>query len=185
MTMQVIQHIELGSAAANITFSSIPQTGFTDLFIVLNTRAVMPSNAEGDNIFAQFNSITSGYSSRTLVGTGSTVASYTNPNNITSKVFIGTSASTIVAGSAWSSSQVYIPNYTSSANKSISTESSAEGNTSTAFQVYNWISAGLMSNTASISSIAFTHANGYDFALGSSATLFGIRSGSDGTTTVS
>ena len=51
MTMQVIQHIELGSAQANIDFTNIPNT-FTDLLLVSSMRS---SSSNPEDGWIQFN----------------------------------------------------------------------------------------------------------------------------------
>jgi len=63
--MQLISHQELDSAAASITFSSIPDT-FTDLYLKLSLRGTS-TNTYPRWMLYQFNGSTSGYSARTLV----------------------------------------------------------------------------------------------------------------------
>lgn len=177
MTMQLIQHQELGSAQASLTFSSIPQT-FTDLYLLVSVRL---SSANSEGLFIEFNGSTSGYSARDLYGTGSSAASSTNPYGITSKLFIGSQASSAQTASTFNNTSVYIPNYTSSTSKSVSTENVMETNaTATNMDVL----AGLWTGTSAISSIVITSNNG-NLVQYSSATLFGILKGSDGVTTVS
>ena len=49
MTIKFIQRIELGSISADITFSSIPQTEYTDLLLVYSLRTDLgPSFAFDD-----------------------------------------------------------------------------------------------------------------------------------------
>lgn len=177
MSMTLIQHIELGSAQASITFSSIPAT-FTDLVVVTCLRG----NQFGG---ITLNSNNSNTSMRVLWGTGSSVssASYTSfTYNIWQTVAkSGSTAST------FGNANIYIPNYLSSAAKSISIDSVSENNGTAAEQI---ISAALWNNTAAITSIALTsldanlNANG-TFAQYSSATLYGITAGSSGGVTIS
>lgn len=177
MTMQLIQHQELGSAQASLTFSSIPQT-FTDLYLLVSAR-LSSTNSEG--LFVEFNGSTSGYSARDLYGTGSSAASSVNPYGITSKLFIGSQASSAQTSSTFNNTSVYIPNYTSSNAKSVSTENVMETNaTATNMDVL----AGLWTGTAAITSIVITSNNG-NLVQYTSATLYGILKGSDGVTTVS
>jgi hypothetical protein len=173
MTMQLIQHQELGSAQASITFSSIPQT-YTDLFIVFSGRS--NRSATFDNIRIMPNGATTGVSSRMLYGSGSGASSfteayisgYTNANTATASVF--------------GNSSIYIPNYTGSSQKSFSMDSVSENNATAASQA---ISAGLWTGTAAITSIVLDQGDGTDWQTYTSATLYGILKGSDGVTTVS
>lgn len=177
MTMQVIQHIELGSAQASITFSSIPQDG-TDLMLVLSGRA--DGNSGGNNWYETAvlpNNSSSGLSVRTLFGTGSSAGSNTD-----TAFSAGMIAGAATTSNTFGNNVIYFPNYTSSANKSFSVDSVYENNGTQAFQT---IIAGLWANTAAITSIVLDPAVSGNFVTGSSATLYKITKGSDGTTTVS
>ncbi len=175
--MQVIQHQELGSAQASVTFSSIPQT-FTDLYLVISGRL---SSANSEGLFIEFNGVTSGYSARDLYGTGSTAASSTNPFGITSKLFVGSQASTAQTSNTFGVTTAYIPNYTSSNQKSVSADNIYENNATAAGMD---VLAGLWTGTGAITSIVITSNNG-NLVQYSSATLYGILKGSDGIVTVS
>lgn len=175
--MQRIEHIELGSAAANITFSSIPQT-YTDLLIKFSIRSNRTPNTE-DSVLVRFNGVTTGYTTRALFAAGSVFTATDTASTGITRIFAATAAQT---SSTFSNSEVYIPNYTSATAKSVSGDSANETNGTDAWKS---IAAGLWDNTAAISTIALIPNVGTQFEAGSSATLFGIKSGSDGTTTVS
>ena len=67
---EVISTQTLGSAAASVTFSSIPQT-YTDLVLIVNTKT-----SNNVNVFMRFNGDTSSnYSDTRLVGDGSSASS--------------------------------------------------------------------------------------------------------------
>jgi hypothetical protein len=171
--MQLIAHQELTSAASSITFSSIPAT-FTDLYLVLSGRT--DRNAAGDSVFASFNSVTTGFSSIFLQGSGSSASSGTEDRLIANVTGATQTANT------FGSSAIYIPNYTSSANKSFSTDTVQENNATASAQT---IIAGLWSNTSAITSITLSLATGPNFISGTSASLFGVLAGSDGIVSVS
>ena len=174
MSMTVIEHIEVGSGgAASITFSSIPQT-YTDLLIVTSLRTQQGGLAF--EVFLSFNGSTTGFSARQLYGDGSTAASSTPARQA------GILPGTATTSSTYNSGQLYIPNYASSNAKSYSLDSVTENNGTTAYQN---ILAGLWSGTAAISSLTLTNTGANNFVQYSSATLYGITAGSDGTTTVS
>ena len=175
MTMQVIQHQELGSAQASITFSSIPQT-YTDLMLVYSVRADN-TNVPYSNTELQLNGSSANFSSRRMFGGGSGAGeSYTATN------IAGLVSSANATSNTFGSTTLYLPNYTGSTNKSYSIESVSENNGTTAYQE---IIAGLWSQTTAITSLTIKPESTRNFVAFSSATLYGILRGSDGITTVS
>jgi hypothetical protein len=177
--MQLIARQELTSAAASITFSSIPAT-FTDLVLVLSLRV----SAGGDGNIARcalkMNAVTSGYSSRMLFGNGSSAssASDTTTQGFTWFYANGFSAT----ASTFGSSQIYLPNYGSSVAKSASIDSVTENNATAAIES---IAAALCTSTEAITSLTLTQTESGNFVSGSSASLFGVLAGTDGIVTVS
>lgn len=171
--MQIIQHQELASTQASITFSSIPQT-FTDLLVVTSLRSSRSAVAE--QVLISLNGSTSSFTVRTLYGNGSSVASFTSARDTVNAPGATATANT------FSNSSIYLPNYTSASNKSFSSDDVTENNGT---ESYQFIIAGLWSNTAAITSLALTPGAGGSFVQYSSATLYGIKSGSDGVTSVS
>ena len=146
----LLEKITVGAAgAAGVTFSGIPQTGYTDLVIAYSMR----TNRGTVNAYpaVQFNGVTSSYSQVELYGTGSGAFSgsasiiqpYGNGNGATSNTF--------------GSGSIYIPNYTSSNFKSVSVDAVSENNGTEGHQQFL---AGLWSNTAAITSIAINAGDG-------------------------
>ena len=162
-TMVKIDTVTVGSGgAASIDFTSIPQT-YTDLKVVLSVRG---SRASVDTeAYVKFNNNTSNYSYRVLFGTGSTTGS-TRASSYP-PVVIKAANST---ASTFSNGEIYIPNYTSSVNKSLCTDSVSETNATGAYQ---YLVAGLWSNTAAINQITLTPFTD-SFVQHSTATLYGI-----------
>ena len=74
--------------------------------------------------------------------------------------------------STFDSIDLYIPNYTSSNNKSFSVDSVAENNSATVNQLD--LIAGLWSQTAAITSITFTSYNAANFVANSTFSLYGL-----------
>ncbi len=177
--MQVIQHQELASSQASITFSSIPQT-YTDLVLVWSTRTSRTGDINAD-IALRFNGSTSGYNLRSLLGTGSSAVSRTNPVGTTGINDVLAPASSTTANT-FGSGMAYIPNYTSSTAKSVSIDVTNENN---ATSNYTQIIAGTWSGTDPITSVSLTDLNSANFVQYSSATLYGVLKGSDGIVTVS
>jgi len=174
MTMTIIQHQELASAQASITFSSIPQT-YTDLVLVTSLRSARSAGFEEYRIY--FNGANSNLSSRYLEGDGGSGASGTTANG-----YIGIGNSNTSTSNTFSNQQIYIPNYTSSNAKSYSSDSVSETNGSTA---YSDLVAGLWNQTAAITSLTIINGTGNNWVQYSSATLYGILKGTSNGVTVS
>jgi hypothetical protein len=156
--------------AASITFNNIPQT-FTDLKIVSSARCDGASSG-GFTIDAVFNSIATGYSFTTAVGTPTGPLSQRGTSQTSAR--IGRFATTTQTASTFASSQAYIPNYASANFKSIIVDASLESNDSTFFN--NNLFAVLWSNTAAITSITLSPTTG-TIVQHSTFTLYGITKG--------
>jgi hypothetical protein len=140
----LLEKITVGAAgASSVTFSSIPQTGYTDLVVKASCR----SSADTVSSFISFNGVSTNLSLRNVYGDGSSVGSTTWGD---SRMYGGVDSSVRTA-STFSNGEIYIPNYTSASNKSFSVDSVEENNGTTAF---SGLSSGLWSNTAAITSIS-------------------------------
>jgi hypothetical protein len=168
-----IAAVTVGSGgASSIDFTSIPST-YTDLCVKVSVR----NSATNAGMVVRLNNDTgTNYSWKLLYGNGAAAGSfnegtfgtgyntfvfaYVTPSNASSTVFANT--------------EIYLPSYTSSNNKSFSIDSVSENNGSTAFQT---MAAGLWSNTSAITSVKVlpdpmgVSAN---FDQYSTATLYGI-----------
>jgi len=160
----------LGSSAASITFSSIPAT-YTDLVLRASMRSDAAATVKETEII--FNSDTStNYSFTNVLGLGS--------NGTASQQF-GTQAygwtGKIAAASSTSNTfanvEIYIPSYTASQNKQISSTNMNENN-NTAVEATAAVAV-LWRNTAAITSILF-YPRASNFVSGSSFYLYGLRS---------
>jgi hypothetical protein len=160
----LLDRIELNASAASITFDNIPQTGYTDLKLVVSAR----TDGSGANsnpwtpLIVTFNSTTTS-SSKQLYGTGSGTGSDSSLNNVYS-------ADTNNTASTFSSNEIYIPNYTGSNNKSYSADSVTENNATAALAL---MAAGLTNITAAIISVTL-QPDTNSFAAGSTFSLYGI-----------
>lgn len=154
-----------GATAASMEFTSIPST-YHDLLIVYSARTNRAAEVV-DNINIGFNGTTTNLTARYLVGTGTAVVSSTSLNR-----FGGFATGASATSSTFGNTMVYIPNYAGSTNKSFSVDSVSETNGTTSYQI---ISAGLWSQTAAISSIAFTSNTSDSFVTNSTAVLYGIK----------
>ena len=165
-TFVKIASVTVGSGgASSIDFTSIPST-YTDLCVKLSLR----SNNTSVGVYVRFNSNSANYSSRRLYADGATTYSDTHGSSAEIGVVAGENISTFTSNT-FSSMDFYIPNYAGSNNKSASSDSVTENNATTAWAA---LGANLWSNTAAITSIAFTPAAG-SFVQYSTAVLYGIK----------
>ena len=159
----LLEKITVGAAgAASMTFSNIPQTGYTDLKIVLSTRQTIGGAWEG--ILMTINGVTTNQSFRRVYGyNASTVASDIGPG-----FFISQSAS--YTPSTFATSEFYIPNYAGANYKSILDEGATENNASGSLM---GLVAFLWSSTAPITSISIAGDNS-NFVQYTTAYLYGV-----------
>ena len=163
-TYTLIQAVTVGSGgAASMVFTSIPAT-YTDLLVKVSARN---TNTSGSGLNMRFNSVSSTYSGIYLEGDGAAASS---GNTTTSYFAAGNVNTSNTTSSTFASTDVYIPNYAGSNNKSGSVDSVYENNATTA---YTTMIAGLLSNTAAITQIDITP-SANNFAENSTAYLYGI-----------
>jgi hypothetical protein len=174
--VKLIETKTLTVAAASIEFTSIPQT-FTDLIVFSSLRSSRASTVE--IVKLEFNTVTTGYTYRELVADGSTVA--TSNGSYTRFALIPGTSNT---ANTFSNDINYIPNYTSSAAKTFSTDSVNENNATGQFSAYLNIVANAWTGTGAITSFKLSNFFSSNFIAGSTVSLYGITSGSDGIVTV-
>jgi hypothetical protein len=166
--MQLISAVTVGAGgAASIDFNSIPGT-YTDLILILSTRST-----SGSDLRLKFNSSTTNYSRRVLIGDGSTVFSISAANN-----FFAVNGNSAYTASTFANSNLYIANYASSVQKTLTVDSVNENSATTAISA---LYSGLWADTAVITSIQLD-ANAGNFAQYSTAYLYGILKGAGGAT---
>jgi hypothetical protein len=149
---------------ASINFTSIPTT-FTDLVVKLSSRA---ATGGPQDVVTEFNSDTTvtNYEFRQLQGSGASAISSSGASNQSA-----TSTGSADTASTFANSEIYIPNYKSSTNKSFSVDTVTENNATTA---YATLRAVVWKNTAAINSITLKHISGSNLAEHSTAYLYGV-----------
>jgi len=163
----LLERTELNASAASVTFASIPQSGYTDLKIVCSTRITGTGGNAVANLMVQFNGSFANFSGRGLGGNGSIAYSstYTLPNVILTDT-------TTATANTFSNSEIYIPNYTSSNNKSFSVDNVIENNATASWMEMD---AGLFTTSSPITSITILdYTLGNNIAAGSTFSLYGI-----------
>jgi len=164
-TFELIASSTVGSGgSANIDFTSIPST-YTDLVLKVSGRQ------GAENAFdITFNGATTSYVVRRLQGNGSS-ASFSDGSGTTTAIRVIGIASSGSTANTFGNSEIYIPNYAGSNNKSVSIDAVNEDN---AAEAYMNLAAGIRSNTAAINQITITPRAG-SLAEYSTAYLYGIK----------
>jgi hypothetical protein len=160
----LLERIELNASAASVVFSNIPQTGYTDLKIVVSARSDR-SGARG-YIGVYFNGSFTNQTNRRILGDGASASSSSETNNW-SFIIPGASQTASTFGNA----EVYIPNYNLTGAKSFSVDGVQEANETTAFAS---LVAALTTNTAAITSVTIQTGNSDNFVSGSTFSLYGL-----------
>lgn len=167
----LLEKITVGAAgASSVTFSGIPQTGYTDLVVKVSGRSSRTGTSSGDSFSIAFNGVGgTSYSDLALRGSGSAATSYSDISQPAAD--LGRVPAAGQTASTFGNGEVYIPNYTGSTNKSISVDTVSENN---AIEAYQTLSAGLFSNTAAITSINIAASNLGSWAQYSTFYLYGV-----------
>lgn len=172
MSFELINsHVVTGSQTS-ILFNNIPQDK-TDLFILCSLR----SSVAG--IYHDMELDFNGESAREWRGAYALSATPAS-NTLTSRNIIGPAAGATTNANGFSVIEIYVPNYTSSAQKILSSTGISENFSTTQFNLS--IAANSITNSTAVTSMTFS---GTTLVQGSSIYLYGITAGSDGTTVVS
>ena len=164
-TFSKLASVTVGSGGSStISFTNIPQN-YKDLCLKISART---TNAYfRDSVDIKFNgALTSAGTLKTILAQGTTVVSENQTN-----LYVQIEGNTGTTANTFGSAEIYIPNYTSSNNKSLSTDAVTENNAAADNALY--LNAGLWSNVTAISSILLS--GGGSFMQYSTATLYGIR----------
>jgi hypothetical protein len=158
----------LGSAAANITFSSIDQS-YSHLKLIVNGRSANASTI--DDMYCQVNGDTgSNYHRQYLLGTGSSTAAgkQAGVNNAVVGTLVGASGTANLPGSG----VIYIPDYSQTSFYKTIISLGGMDDASNPYVVsvwWNWRS------TAAITSIVLKMISGSNIDTNTTATLYGLK----------
>lgn len=162
----LLQRVTLTANASSVTFDSIPQTGYTDLKIVGSART-NDTSSYGDAVIVRFNGSNTGLSSRRLYGQGGAAASVSSSGNM----YAGQCSSNGQTSNTFGNFELYIPNYTSSNQKSSSSDGVNENNAANAITQF---SANLWTGTSAITSVTLLPEVGSSLLQYSAFSLYGI-----------
>lgn len=168
-TYQLIASNTLSSAAASVTFSSIPAT-YTDLVLRMTVRTDRASQVT-DGLRAFLNNDTSSnYSNTYLEGSGSAASS--SATGTFTRLWLGNCNASTSTSNTFSSVEFYLPNYAGSTAKPASTFLVQENNTTAA--IINVV-ANLGLSTSAVNRIDLNSSTSSNFVSGSSFFLYGIK----------
>jgi hypothetical protein len=164
----LLERIELNASAASVTFSNIPQSGYTDLKIVISARVDTANTSR--TMYMRVNGSSTSWTQRSIYGTGSAAGSDSTTGYGSTFLYCGEVNGSTSTTSTFTNTEVYCPNYLSSNYKSFSVDSAQENNATAAFLT---LMAGLWSNTSAISTILFSPDSG-NFVQYSTFSLYGL-----------
>ena len=163
-TFTLIASYTIPSATTAYTFSSIPGT-YTDLVLYASVRESRTGqNWNGINLTLNGTGKTA---VRNLYGTGSATSSTSTDN-----YEAGGGTTDSATANTFSNNSIYIPNYTSSVNKSISVDSVTETNATAALAT---LTTSTYAVTTAVTSITLTAEGGYNLNAGSTFYLYGVK----------
>lgn len=160
----LLQETTLNTSASSVTFSSIPQSGYTDLKIVVSARTNEANTSTTSYI--TFNGSSTGFTNKVSYGTGTTVGAFGNTAN-----YMGDTNGSASTANVFSNQEIYIPNYTGSNYKPFQVSAVAENNATSATNTIEMM-AQTWANTSAITTIALSNTS--TWASGSSFSLYGI-----------
>ena len=166
-TYTLIDSTVLSTDANSVSFTSIAPD-WTDLVLRISARS---TRAATDNSFTiKLNSATTNYSYTEIAGNGSSASSSRGTGDV--KLYGGIIIGDTDTANTYNSIEIYIPSYTASQNKPLSTINVWERN-ATAGEIHAL--AQLYRSTSAITSVSVASGDGtWDLKSGSSFYLYGI-----------
>jgi hypothetical protein len=165
MFATLIQTVTVGAGGAtSITFSGIPST-YNDLVLVVSARATSTTK----EITMNLNGSAANFANAYMTGSGA------NPQvSATGTTLIGNACISTDTANAFGNLFLYLTNYSVATSKTFTVESATETMAATA---YLQLLGGTWSDTSVVSSLTLNLAN---FAQNSTASLYGVKTGSIG-----
>jgi len=169
-TYTLISSNVLSSSAASVTFSSIPAT-YTDLVLKYSSRHDSASSISQSAI--TFNGSSAANYSETVVY-GKSVSAASGSQSGSSQIDFMYDDANSATANTFSNTELYIPNYTVSANKPMSWFGVTENNATTNNSAMIVANASLWRDNSAITSITILALASRNFLTGSSFYLYGI-----------
>lgn len=165
--IKLISSVTVGAGgAANIEFTSIPAT-YTDLLVKMSLRS-SNTGATAKRIGVRFNGASTDANLDTLLvyGDGSIAGSFTSSTGFTGWMPDGS-----VTSNTFSNVEIYIPNYTVSANKCFSTDAVMENNATASYMGFF---RNKFNSSSTINAIKIFEVDSNNLVQYSTAYLYGI-----------
>jgi hypothetical protein len=169
VTYELISSNVLGTAAATVTFSSIPAT-YTDLVVRGSVRSNRAAVIDIGRV--RLNGLDTGIYSYTVLQSDGTATSYrdSGANRVEQYNFNGDTSTS----NTFTSYEIYIPNYLSTTQKPLSLFTAQETNSATTGDITVSAEAALANLTSAVTSITLG-LNFGSYVSGSSFYLYGIK----------
>lgn len=166
-TFTPIRTVTITGSAGDLQFTNIPQN-YTDLYVAITAAGRLTSGTTGAMVVYTAISQSSSLSNwRNFRGANTTVSSNSSAYPIIGELEY------LSSGNYFTSIMLYIPGYTTNANKQIFMSESATGINAPAYVSYNSL---IIDATASIDFLGFGDGSaGGGLKVGSTATLYGIN----------
>jgi hypothetical protein len=168
----VIDHTELGAAAASWSKTSIPSS-YDHLLLKVSART--DTAAHLGNLMLRFNSDTGTNYSQTLLYANTSTPASARSTGLTSIYYGPTVGGASILADTFGAIKIWIPNYANTANfKQASIDGVIENNSTTNAQWNLHVAAGLWSSTAAINAVSLTDLAGGNLVQYSTFTLYGV-----------
>ena len=170
--MKLIQAVTVGAGgAANISFTSIPQT-YTDLVVLLSCRTDATNSYFVEQLYLRFNNDSNNnYAWRELGSDGASAFSGLNTSD--NRIYCDFAPCATATSNTFSNSSIYITNYTAATFKPVSVDRVSENNNTT---TYNGILTGVWNSNSAITSISIIPNQGFTLQQYTNAYLYGVTS---------
>ncbi len=169
ITHSLIASSTSSSGVSNVTFSSIPNT-YTDLKLLISARTNRASNE--DSVGIALNDTSGATSWILLFNSGNSLNSGTSTSLGYGAAFAGRVSAASTTTGEFSNLEIYLPNYTTSQNKTFSTTGGQESNDS---NTYSTLLLSMRTLTSAVNQILIVPGNGTQFVAYSSFYLYGIK----------
>lgn len=168
----LLEQVTLSANATSVTFSNIPQTGYTDLKVSISARSTSWGYSS-NNLYMTFNGAPSGtsYGDISFYTVGTSTGSYGHSS--ANQPWTAATPSTDTPANNFGCVDIIIPNYTSANTKAFLTDGATTANSTTNGTVFTNLQTGWWNNTAAITSLVFT-TDVTNFVAGSTFYLYGL-----------
>ena len=168
----VIDHTELTGNATSYDKTSIPSS-YDHLYLVISTRT--DDVVYFDQLGLRFNGDTGTNYSWTVMNAGTSTPSSSRGSSDTSIEYLYGATGTSALADTFGTMTMWIPNYANTANfKQTASRWAQENNSTTDWQWFVGVHAGLWASTAAVNQITLTPLDGDNFVQYSTFTLYGV-----------